>query len=60
MDYERDHIIRTRREIYQKIVRILTDYELPESEEDKPTADDFYRLLTEIQNRWEDTITGGL
>ena len=60
MDYERDYIIRSRREIYQKIVRILTDYELPESEEDKPTVDDFYYLLTEIQNRWEDTITGDL
>lgn len=60
MDYERDCIIRGRREIYQKIVRILIDYELPETEEEKPTADDFYLLLTEIANRWEDTITGDL
>lgn len=60
MDYERDCIIRARREIHQKIVRILIDYELPETEEEKPTADDFYRLLAEIENQWEDTITGDL
>lgn len=46
-----------REAIYDEICRTLTNYESPENEQDKPTAEDLYLLLVKIQNRWEDTIT---
>ena len=48
-----DEIIRTRNDIYNRISRILTDYE--ENGNDI-TIDDFYTLLCDMQNSW-DNIT---
>ena len=53
----RDEVIREREEIYNEIVRTLTNYEIPEDEDHKTTEEDLYLLLVKIQNRWEDTIT---
>lgn len=53
----RDEVIRGREEIYNEIVRTLTNYEIPEDEDHKTTEEDLYLLLVKIQNRWEDTIT---
>lgn len=41
-----------RREIYDSLCRLLTDYE-----ERAADASDLYDMLCEIQRRWEDTIT---
>lgn len=41
-----------RREIYDALCRTLTDYE-----EGAAGGRDLYRMLCEIQRRWEDTIT---
>lgn len=40
-------------EIYDKLCRILTDYEMPEDGADPITEDDLYEMLVEIQNNWE-------
>lgn len=55
--YERDIIFIEREDIYNEIVRTLTNYEIPEDEEHRTTEEDLYLLLVKIQNRWEDTIT---
>ena len=47
----------TKQTIYDEMCRVLTDYETPNSEEERTTADDLYRMLVKIQTRWEDTIT---
>lgn len=49
---ERDSILRDRNELYDKLSRVLTDYE-----EDNCDAEDLYDMLAEIQNAWEGTIT---
>lgn len=54
---ERDIIYMEREDIYNEIVRTLTNYEIPEDEEHRTTEKDLYFLLVKIQNRWEDTIT---
>ena len=54
---ERDIIYMEREDIYNEIVRTLTNYEIPEDEEHRATEKDLYLLLVKIQNRWEDTIT---
>lgn len=54
---ERDVIFIERENIYNEIVKTLTNYEIPEDEEHRTTEEDLYLLLVKIQNRWEDTIT---
>ena len=54
---ERDMIFIEREDIYNEIVKILTNYEIPEDEEYRTTEEDLYLLLVKIQNRWEDVIT---
>lgn len=44
-----------RNEVYDKLCRILTDYE-----EDRETADALYDMLVEVQNKWETVITANL
>ena len=46
-----------REDIYNEIVKTLTNYEIPEDEEYRTTEEDLYLLLVKIQNRWEDVIT---
>lgn len=41
-----------KQQIYDKLSRVLTEYEHSEANEI-----DLYKMLVEIQNRWEDTIT---
>lgn len=50
-------VLRERAALYNKICKALTNYEMPETEEEKTTEDELYQLLCEIQNRWDDTIT---
>lgn len=57
---ERDIIYMEREDIYNEIVRTLTNYEIPEDEEHRTTEKDLYLLLVRIQNRWEDTITADI
>ena len=54
---ERDMVFIDREDIYNEIVKTLTNYEIPEDEERRTTEEDLYLLLVKIQNRWEDTIT---
>lgn len=49
---ERDSILMDRNNLYDKLSRVLTDYE-----EDNCDAEDLYDMLAEIQNAWEGTIT---
>lgn len=46
----------TKKNIYDKLSRVLTDYEGNGSEE-KATEKDLYSMLVEIQNNWEAVIT---
>ena len=54
---ERDIVFMEREDIYNEIVKTLTNYEIPEDEEYRTTEEDLYLLLVKIQNRWEDVIT---
>ena len=54
---ERDMIFIEREDIYNEIVKTLTNYEIPEDEEYRTTEEDLYLLLVKIENRWEDVIT---
>ena len=54
---ERDMIFIEREDVYNEIVKTLTNYEIPEDEEYRTTEEDLYLLLVKIQNRWEDVIT---
>lgn len=54
---ERDIVFMEREDIYNEIVKTLTNYEIPEDEEHRTTEEDLYLLLVKIENRWEDTIT---
>ena len=50
----------TKRDIYEELVTLLTNYEHPEDCEDYDDIDweaEFYEMLVKVQNRWEDTIT---
>lgn len=52
----------TKKTIYDKICRLLTDYEHPEPEDieyydEVDWEAEFYEMLVKIQNRWEDVIT---
>lgn len=40
--------------IYDKLCRILTDYEDPQLGQDPVTEDDLYWMLVEIQNNWDE------
>ena len=49
-----------KKDIYNELVKLLTDYEHPEDVEDYNDIDweaELYEMLVKIQNRWEDTIT---
>lgn len=48
-----------RKEIYDEISRVLTDYEESDGieESNRDFLKDFYSLLVKIQNNWEDIIT---
>ena len=41
------------KDIYDKLCEVLTNYEDPETEEERTTADDFYKMLVDIQNNWD-------
>jgi hypothetical protein len=51
---ERDCVVRKREEIYDKMCKLITDYE---NGSDMVTEYELYDMLVEIQRRWEDTIT---
>ena len=51
-------VIRKRREIYDKMCILLTDYEHREDiYEDINWEEELYDMLVEIQNNWEAVIT---
>lgn len=53
-------MFQTKRDIYNELVKLLTDYEHPEDVEYYDDIDweaELYEMLVKIQNRWEDTIT---
>ena len=53
-------MIETKKDIYNELVKLLTDYEHVEDVEDYDNIDweaELYNMLVKIQNRWEDTIT---
>jgi hypothetical protein len=50
----------TKKDIYNELTKLLTDYENPMDVEDYDDIDweaELYEMLVKIQNRWEDTIT---
>jgi hypothetical protein len=54
------NMFQTKRDIYEELTRLLTDYEHPEDFEhydDIEWEGMLYEMLVKIQNRWEDTIT---
>lgn len=51
-------MLETKRDIYDELSRVLTDYENREDIfEDIDWEAELYEMLVKIQNRWEDTIT---
>ena len=52
--HERDDIIRNRKEIYDEMCRLLTEYE---EGSDMVNAGELYDMLVKIQNNWETVIT---
>lgn len=52
-----------KQEIYDRISKALTDYEdvtsrnIVEPWEYQNVMDEFYNILVQVQNRWEDVIT---
>ena len=54
---DRDFVLIEREALYEKICKTLTNYETPETEDEKTTENELYQLLCEIQNCWDDTIT---
>lgn len=44
-------------EIYDRMSKLLTDYEIPEDAAFPVKAGDLYTMLVEIQNKWEE-LTG--
>jgi hypothetical protein len=51
---ERDYIVRKKKEIYDEMYRLLTEYE---NENDMVTEYELYDMLVKIQNNWEAVIT---
>ena len=51
---ERDDIIRNRKEIYDEMCRLLTEYE---EGSDMVNQGELYDMLVKIQNNWETVIT---
>jgi hypothetical protein len=50
----------TKKDIYNELIKLLTDYENPMDVEDYDDIDweaELYEMLVKIANRWEDTIT---
>ena len=50
----------TKRDIYEELTKLLTDYENTMDVEDYDDIDweaELYEMLVKIQNRWEDVIT---
>jgi len=50
----------TKKDIYNELTKLLTDYENLMDVEDYYEIDweaELYAMLVKIQNRWEDTIT---
>ena len=50
----------TKKDIYNELVKLLTEYEHPEDDKDYDDREweaELYEMLVKIQNRWEDTIT---
>jgi len=47
----------TKKEIYDNLCRILTEYEQDDNKSMESNLLDMYDILVEIQNAWEDTIT---
>lgn len=43
---------RSKRDIYDHICNLLTEYENPEDYPDPVTEDDLYHMLVEIVNNW--------
>ena len=53
-------MFKTREDIYNELVGLLTEYEHPEDVEnweDREWETELYEMLVNIQNRWKDTIT---
>ena len=53
-------MFQTKMDIYDELIKLLTDYEHPEDVEDYDDVDweaELYKMLCKIANRWEDTIT---
>ena len=48
-------MLNKKEEIYEKICKLLTDYE-NSKEKDRPTELDFYDLLVEVQNNWDEMM----
>ena len=44
-------------EIYDRLSRLLTNYEVPDTEAERTTESELYTMLVEIQNNW-DELTG--
>lgn len=44
-------------DLYDRMCKLLTDYEMPEEGSDPVTDNDLYYMLLEIQNKWEE-LTG--
>lgn len=53
-------MFQTKMDIYDEMIKLLTDYENPEDVEDYDDVDweaELYEMLNKIARRWEDTIT---
>ena len=46
-----------RKQVYDHLVRILTDYEMPEDEDSRATEEDLYYALVDVVENWDD-LTG--
>ena len=45
--------------LYDKLCRILTDYEMPEEGQDPATESDLYEMLVKIVNSWDELTEEG-
>lgn len=43
--------------LYDRLCRLLTDYEMPEEGQDPVTEDDLYEMLVEIENSWNELVS---
>lgn len=46
----------SKRDLYDELSRVITNYEVPESEEERTTTEEMYAMLVKIQSRWDDII----